>query len=808
MSVARPSCRGATGVLAGAAVGLLLLAACRGGSPAEPRDTTPPPPPRADRIEVGVPTGGQAVVRGEAGAVEGNAVVRLSNLDAIERTGTPVRVSASADADGSFRTSLLARVGDRLEIVAVDAAGNESDPTVVTAGPDVESLRLAATGGTGQTGVAGRRLVDLVTLQVSGGIEAEGIAGVQVLFEVVAGGGSLSREQGLTDGDGNVSVAWTLGPDEGPNEFVARLEIAPDEETVVAATAVGAPRIDSTEPEAAPPGGEVTIRGSNFSPVARHNVVRFGDEIGTVTRATRTELAVEVPAFAFEGPVVVALTGVSSNPAPFRVLEAPVEAPPLGDVDLVHLRLGDGEILLPFEDASQEYTLIFEALDTSTRTFTTRLQADGATLAESRELVGADRSRVEGETLIREAERELLLRLPPGPPTGRRLALAQELGSTREFFVVNVAGVVPRCPEDFDRVTATLRFVDDNTLIYVDDRTPRESVDDELLRDIGIDFDDRIYPTDIEAFGDVSDVDGNGKVVILLTPTVNSLTTETGGGFITGFFFGADLANFLCGNASEMFYAAVPDASATFGAVAVPEEGYDPLMRATFAHEMEHMISYNQHRLIRDGRLEALWLDEGLAHMAESLNGFERQNELRSAFFLHDPSGTSLIAGDATLALRGAAWLFVRYMVDRFGEEILARLVQTSLTSTTNVSFATEVAFGFLFHQWASALLLDGIEIGADPLFEFPSLDLRSMFDRAKEDLNDDPDRPPRITGSYLDVRSVGLPFDPSGPALSVSQSGTSPSYVRVTAARRANARVRVDGEAGSELQITVVRTK
>ena len=41
----------------------------------------------------------------------------------------------------------------------------------------------------------------------------------------------------------------------------------------------------------------------------------------------------------------------------------------------------------------------------------------------------------------------------------------------------------------------------------------------------------------------------------------------------------------------------------------------------TFIHEFQHMISFNQHVLVRGGTAEDTWLNEGLSHFAEELGG-------------------------------------------------------------------------------------------------------------------------------------------------------------------------------------------
>ena len=41
------------------------------------------------------------------------------------------------------------------------------------------------------------------------------------------------------------------------------------------------------------------------------------------------------------------------------------------------------------------------------------------------------------------------------------------------------------------------------------------------LADLAMEFGDPVYPTITEAFGSESDLDGNGRVIILFTPAVN-----------------------------------------------------------------------------------------------------------------------------------------------------------------------------------------------------------------------------------------------------------------------------------------------
>ena len=54
-------------------------------------------------------------------------------------------------------------------------------------------------------------------------------------------------------------------------------------------------------------------------------------------------------------------------------------------------------------------------------------------------------------------------------------------------------------------------------------------------------FDNVTYPTDAAYFNTPTDVDGNGRVIMLFSGHINELTPpNTQGGFVGGFFFAGD----------------------------------------------------------------------------------------------------------------------------------------------------------------------------------------------------------------------------------------------------------------------------
>lgn len=506
---------------------------------------------------------------------------------------------------------------------------------------------------------------------------------------------------------------------------------------------------------------------------------------------------------------ILACSGGGGGPGPGPGGGGPVD---VGDVRAVAVANGSGAVTLDFGGGGEEYVLIVQAmrLGLVPGGFVTRINGAGAALSRGGAAPAArPASPRADDAAIRRMERELVRGLPiPGPRAVRALAPAAD----RDFFVVNRAGTISlRNPDHFDVVPATLRYQGTRALIYVDDRD-LGVVSEAVAQQIGSRFDGQIHPNDVAAFGAESDLDGNGRVLILLSRAVNALTTQEivdDGARIVGFFFGVDLLPHPTtnpfANGGEIFYAVIPDPDKAHGAARVTAEEYVDLAIGVFAHEFEHMISFNHHVLIAGGAPEALWLDEALAHMGETINGIDLQNELRAAYFLHDPAGTTLTGGGDALSERGASWLFVHYLRDRFGAGALRDLVAGAgaRIGTLNVEAVAGTSFGAIFDQWATTLLVDGGTIPNDAMFE-SSLDLRGDFATAKTLINQSPTQPNRITGAYLGLTA---PAAADG-TLTISQEGTSPAYVQVRSAGTESAQVRITAEPEAELRVTVVRVK
>ena len=189
------------------------------------------------------------------------------------------------------------------------------------------------------------------------------------------------------------------------------------------------------------------------------------------------------------------------------------------------------------------------------------------------------------------------------------------------------------------------------------------------------------------------------------------------------------------------------------------ERGAAAIELRAHIHEFQHMISFNQHVLVRPGGVggEEVWLNEGLSHFAEELGGrllgdgpgqglassrlvqFTIPNLLNANDYLLDPEAHFLITPDnstGTLQERGANWLFVRwladhYAVDTLGTSLTRQLVGTSLLGSANVQAATGATMSTMVPLWQLANYLDNLPAftPVEEKLQYPSWDFRYIYD-------------------------------------------------------------------------------
>ncbi len=179
-------------------------------------------------------------------------------------------------------------------------------------------------------------------------------------------------------------------------------------------------------------------------------------------------------------------------------------------------------------------------------------------------------------------------------------------------------------------ITARVVAISNTAIIVADTANPLPTISDAQYQAFATTFDTLINPLDTQAFGQPTDIDGNGRILIFFTKEVNKLTPKTGrrrrrrGLLPTARSVPdhdpADPVD-ACptSNVGEMFYVFAPD---TNGVYSVPHTTADVLgdTPGILAHEYQHLINAARRLYINDAQsFEEVWLNEGLSHIAEEL---------------------------------------------------------------------------------------------------------------------------------------------------------------------------------------------
>jgi hypothetical protein len=366
-------------------------------------------------------------------------------------------------------------------------------------------------------------------------------------------------------------------------------------------------------------------------------------------------------------------------------------------------------------------------------------------------------------------------------------------------------------------------------------------------------FDTLVYPLDTDAFGTPTDIDQNGRIAILFTRAVNELTPAGASYYVGGFFYSRDLMpasstadpTFACAgsNEGEMFYMLAPDPSGEVNGNKRRTGFVDTITTATIAHEFQHLINASRRLYVNTAARdvdEAVWLNEGLSHVAEellyfresgrqpraNLGGDEVYTNSRATYpifkadgignfsrlisYLESPGDNSPVAEDDELATRGATWSFLRFAVDQLypaDGTVWARFDNSTTSGLGTLTAALgPVDLPAMFRNWAVANYVDDWGIaGIDPSYAHRSWNARSIYGT--------------VFGSY---NSSGTVFTPLGYPLavtpliegvpeSITVRGASATYYRfgVGSGRQALLTV-ATGNAVPDpaLQLIVVRTK
>jgi hypothetical protein len=334
---------------------------------------------------------------------------------------------------------------------------------------------------------------------------------------------------------------------------------------------------------------------------------------------------------------------------------------------------------------------------------------------------------------------------------------------------------------NFIQTQATVASVSRRAILVVDtlDGPPAVLFTQAVLDSITAEFDNLTYPTDSSYFGNPTDVDANGHIILLFSGQINKLTPpNTTGGFVGGFFFAGDFfpstdqgggPGSFCAqsNNAEIFYLLSPDPTGRFGNIRSTSSVRQGT-RGTIAHEFQHMI--NAGRRFQNpavSSFESSWLDEGLAHLAEEavgrasrgftdlqtltfadlvpcnspcaqandFNAFFFQNLARLTYWMVAPDKFSPMSkmADTSLATRGAAWAIVRYAADNYSNAdpraLTRALAAGPVTGVKNFVAGVKAPVDTVVKGWLVSMYADHLAIAnLNAKYQYRSYNFRSVM--------------------------------------------------------------------------------
>jgi hypothetical protein len=265
-------------------------------------------------------------------------------------------------------------------------------------------------------------------------------------------------------------------------------------------------------------------------------------------------------------------------------------------------------------------------------------------------------------------------------------------------------------------VAATCRWVGEHAYIFVQDSRWDENgglVDQGHVDTLGRLFEEQtpadasrgIYDTNTAAFGAPADVDGDGRVAIVVLD-INEPA-------IVGFF--------------DSGVATHPSPEFRWDAVFLDEfsvrrDSY--LARGTLAHEFQHLIHWAH------DQDEITWIEEGLSGYAEALNGYPEADPRAVPAFLEEP-GIGLLFplfSSNTARYYGSTYLFTAFMAEKYGGAYIRDLVAEQRNGAAGID-ATLARGGWgetfvdVWGKWNIANYAS-----ADPTFSYAALQGRQAF--------------------------------------------------------------------------------
>ena len=694
----------------------------------------------------------------------------------------------------------------RKEVLVLLFAAGTSCRDHVSALPEPPAA-IAAVSSLPATAIVGSAVPTPAVVAVT---DAEGrpVSGVPVLFAVSVGNGSVSPASARTDADGRASTHFTLGTIAGVNQVTASVAGVSGSVRLTTTGVAGPAELVTLGPRLARfPVGTDSLR------VTATTFDAFGNRVNQATVLLQardtTLLTVDDAGYAHVrrrgGLTYLVASTATRADSVLAVVLAPGDSPCTAVADGRTLSLGEvltdvaaGGFCVRAGGADEEFVLV-PYFSSSVPGGTVQIQVQGSGVGVAEASPSASVARVAStafmatasdlrdrfELALRRLEHREMPKFADGArawqasrrrdATGGRAPLAPSLASIPANAAI---GDLVRLNTNANEYctnptlrTARVVAMSQRAVVVADTSNPVNGFTDAEYASVAATFDTLVSVTDIEAFGEPSDIDSNGRVVIFFTRAVNELTPRGSSSVILGFYFSRDLlpstgqGSCAGSNVGEMFYLLVPDPS---GAASDPRSHAFVLSvsNGTVAHEYQHLINASRRLYVNHAPEvnEETWLNEGLSHIAEELvfyratrfgprqnlgggiladpavldayRTYQSNNLRRYAAYLRSTALQAPVGlpGDDDLETRGAAWSFLRYLADRVApgdRTFWFRLVNSQTIGVTNLRAVLGQDIAPLQEDWAVSLYADEAAPAVDARFVQPSWDFRTLFPAA-----------------------------------------------------------------------------
>jgi hypothetical protein len=646
------------------------------------------------------------------------------------------------------------------------------------------------------------------------------IANARVKFVPTAGDGSVSPQVVVTDGSGVASTQFTLGQTAGTNTLTASIDLVADSERVDVIGVPGAAAAELVFPHNLRIQPGVTTGTIVFASVDQYGNKIAGGPAALVVVRDGSVVSVDpstgtVTVGSTAGSTYVVVSGGGGKDSSLVTVLTTGDPPCAGVSTKASLAVGevmttgfvDNTVCVAATASNAEYAIVpyFDSplpsgqANIAASAFGIRtpgglgdVRKNGTRLTAD---ISADRNST-GQSVLENRLFDLSEHELPGrAPMARRwytqhmasgmasLAVAPPAVGSRMQLNVNSIDYCTNADNRTGRVVA----VTTHAIVVVDSGawTPFALTDAEYAA-YGAAFDTISYPLDVANFGEPTDIDNNGRVIIFFTHGVNEAGPD---GEVLGFFFGRDLLPKVgefgsCpgSNVGEVINMQVPDAI-------VPRSYVQLHTVETMSHEFQHLINGARRLYINTGAAvnEERWLNEGLSHIAEELtfyrvsglqprqnlgsisiqasataqafNFYAADNFARLRSYLGDPDVQAPVGvddNDDDFDTRGAIWSYLRYVADqRFPQNestLWGKLVNSNSTGLQNLYESVGTDARSLMRDWTLAIYLDDLTAGINAKYQMPSWNYRQIMS---------PYGPKTI--NLVDKTSVGITLNAGG---------------------------------------------